>query len=280
MTMLMDGAIEAPRGLKGVVVAETGIGDVRGEEGYYHYRGRSATGLAEQHTLEEVWQLLFDGVLPADAESSRRFAAEIGAARQIPEQIARLLPGIAAVADPLDGLRSAVVLWGSVQRLRPVIDLSPNDRRTDALRLCAVVPTLLCALHRLRSGRQPVAPRPDLGVSANYLWMMTGREPTAAQARAVEQYLISTIDHGFNASTFTARVVASTGADVGACVVAAIGALSGPLHGGAPSRALDLIDEIGSADRIDAVIGDRARRGGADHGVRPRRCTAPPIPGR
>ena len=261
MTMLMDGAIEAPRGLKGVVVAETGIGDVRGEEGYYHYRGRSATGLAEQHTLEEVWQLLFDGVLPADAESSRRFAAEIGAARQIPEQIARLLPGIAAVADPLDGLRSAVVLWGSVQRLRPVIDLSPNDRRTDALRLCAVVPTLLCALHRLRSGRQPVAPRPDLGVSANYLWMMTGREPTAAQARAVEQYLISTIDHGFNASTFTARVVASTGADVGACVVAAIGALSGPLHGGAPSRALDLIDEIGSADRIDAVIGDRLDAG-------------------
>jgi citrate synthase len=117
-----------------------------------------------------------------------------------------------------------------------------------------VTPTLLCALHRLRHDQAPVEPRADLGYAANYLWMLTGEEPSAAHAGAVERYLISTIDHGFNASTFTARVVASTGADVGACVVAAIGALSGPLHGGAPSRALALLEAIGSPDRIDDVV--------------------------
>jgi citrate synthase len=127
--------------------------------------------------------------------------------------------------------------------------------------MCAVTPALLCALYRLRNGAPIVASRPDLGYAADYLWMLTGREPDAQQARAVEQYLVSTIDHGFNASTFTARVVASTGADFGACIVAAIGALSGPLHGGAPSRALALIDEIGTADRIDQVVRPKIEAG-------------------
>ncbi|HRB05335.1 MAG TPA: citrate/2-methylcitrate synthase, partial [Ilumatobacteraceae bacterium] len=131
----------------------------------------------------------------------------------------------------------------------------------DALFLCALTPTLLCALHRLRAGLDVVEPRNDLGYAANYLWMLTGTEPAAVHSRAVEQYLISTIDHGFNASTFTGRVVASTGADMGACVVAAIGALSGPLHGGAPSRALALLDEIGSPDRIEEVVAPMVERG-------------------
>jgi citrate synthase len=99
-----------------------------------------------------------------------------------------------------------------------------------------------------------IEPRDDLGYAANYLWMMSGVEPSAEHAGAVEHYMIATIDHGFNASTFTARVVASTGADFGACVVAAIGARSGPLHGGAPSRALALLDEIGAPHRIDEVV--------------------------
>ena len=124
----------------------------------------------------------------------------------------------------------------------------PSASLPSCRRCCAHC--IVCVRATLRSRRVP-----DLGAAANYLWMMTGRLPTEVQARAVEQYLVATIDHGFNASTFTARVVASTGADVGACVVAAIGALSGPLHGGAPSRALDLVDLIGSGDRIDEVVG-------------------------
>jgi citrate synthase len=138
--------------------------------------------------------------------------------------------------------------------MRAVLDASRDERRRDALVLAAVTPTLLAALHRLRSGDRPIAPRSDLGHAANYLWMLTGSEPTPQRSSAVERYLISTIDHGFNASTFTARVVASTGADVGSAVVAALGALSGPLHGGAPSRALELLEEIGSAERTEEVV--------------------------
>jgi citrate synthase len=106
----------------------------------------------------------------------------------------------------------------------------------------------------LRQGQEPIDPHPDLPYAANYLYMLTGEEPAAEIARAVEQYLISTIDHGFNASTFTARVITSTGADLGAAVVGGIGALSGPLHGGAPSRALDLLDAIGTPENADPYI--------------------------
>lgn len=110
-------------------------------------------------------------------------------------------------------------------------------------------------------GLEPVEPREDLPFAANYLYMLSGSEPEPARARAIEQYLISTVDHGFNASTFTARVIASTGADLAACLVGATGALSGPLHGGAPSRALDTLDAIGTPDRIDPWIRERVLAG-------------------
>jgi citrate synthase len=126
---------------------------------------------------------------------------------------------------------------------------------------CAVAPTLITALWRHRRGLEPIAPHPTLGYAANYLYMMLGQEPTAEQAAGVEKYLISTIDHGFNASTFTARVITSTGADLGAAVVGAIGALSGPLHGGAPSRALQMLDEIGTADRAEPWLRAAVERG-------------------
>ncbi|OEV30475.1 citrate (Si)-synthase, partial [Streptomyces nanshensis] len=160
------------------------------------------------------------------------------------------------------GLRTALSLAGAAAGLRPVYDLTPAERREDALAACALVPTLLTALHRLGRGLEPVEPREDLPYAANYLYMLTGEEPAPREARAVERYLISTVDHGFNASTFTGRVIASTGADVAACLTGAIGALSGPLHGGSPSRALDALDAIGTPDRIDAWIRARVREGG------------------
>jgi citrate synthase len=120
---------------------------------------------------------------------------------------------------------------------------------------------LLTSLYRLKLGEEPIAPREDLDYAANYLYMLTGREPAEREARAIERYLISTIDHGFNASTFTARVIASTGADLVACLVGAIGSLSGPLHGGAPSRALDTLDAIGTPDRVDGWITEHVRNG-------------------
>ena len=271
---LREGQIEVPRGLKGVVVARTEIGDVRGDEGFYHYRQYSAVDLAREATVEDVWFLLFEGRLPSVGERDA-FSAAMAPHREVPAEVAAVLPAIArSAASPLDGFRTALSLLAAHLGLRPVIDLDPDERKADAARLCAVTPTLLTALHRLRTGEEPVAPQPGLGWAENYLWMLDGRLPAPEAARAIESYLISTIDHGFNASTFTARVIASAGADVGACLVGAIGALSGPLHGGAPSRALDLLEEIGplagvadgvlhEADRarIDEVVGAKLRHG-------------------
>jgi citrate synthase len=256
-----EAVIEVPRGLKGVVVTETELGDVRGYQGFYHYRQYSAVELAQSRGLEDVWFLGLFGRLP-DGTERAELAAQVAAARHLPPEVLAALPVIAAAAGPpLDGLRTALSLLGAALGLRPVYDLDDDTRRRDAIALTAAVPTVLAGLHRLRQGLQPLEPRDDLGHAAAYLTMLTGQEPTAAQARAVEQYLVLTVDHGFNASTFTARVIASTGADVAACLVGAIGALSGPLHGGAPSRALDTLDDIATPDRIDPWVRSRVLSG-------------------
>lgn len=253
--------MEAPRGLKGVVVTTTALGDVRGLEGFYHYRQYSAVDLAAARSIEDVWLLLFDGALPS-REAGAAFAAEIRALRKLPPAVERALPAIAAGAStPLDGLRTALSLAGSARGCKPLLDLPMPERRADALYASAITPVLLTSLHRLMQGLEPIPARDDLDYAANYLYMLSGTEPDAKTARAIERYLISTIDHGFNASTFTARVIASTGADLVACLVGAIGSLSGPLHGGAPSRALDTLDAIGTPDRIDAWVRDHVARG-------------------
>ncbi len=244
---------DVPAGLEGVVVAETTIGDVRGQQGFYHYRQYSAVDLAETRSLEDVWHLLFRGELP-DATASGRFAASVRDRRTVPPGLSTLLPALARWGAPLDVLRTSVSLLGAELGWRPTLDIGTEELADDALTLCAVVPTILAAAHRLRQGEEPVEPHRELGFAANYLFMLTGEEPSELHARAIEQYMILTIDHGFNASTFTARVVTSTGADLAAAIVAAIGALSGPLHGGAPSRALDMLDAIGAPERADAYV--------------------------
>ncbi|MFD3656588.1 citrate/2-methylcitrate synthase [Streptomyces sp. NPDC058620] len=255
--------LDVPRGLAGVVVTDTALGDVRGREGFYHYRQYSAIELAQSRSFEDVWYLMFHGELP-DRAAREGFTARTAALRHLPAEVTEALPAIAragAVSGPLAGLRTALSLLGASAGFRPVYDIGAERRRDDALAACAAVPTVLTALYRLGQGLGPVEPRDDLPYAANYLYMLTGSEPDAARVRAVEQYLISTIDHGFNASTFTGRVVASTGADVAACLVASVGALSGPLHGGAPSRALDTLDAIGTPDRVDGWIRERVLAG-------------------
>lgn len=259
------GPPEVPRGLKGVVVADTEVGDVRGGEGFYHYRQHSAIDLARERPLEDVWRLLVDGALPQTRDERNAFRAEVAPLAAMPAAVRPLLPHIAATSTPLDGLRTALSMIAAADDMRPTIDIDHTRRRHDALRLCAVTPTILAALWRLRHGDTPIEPDPRLGWAAAYLTMLTGSTPPDEHVRAIEQYLITTVDHGFNASTFTARVVTSTGADVGAAIVAALGALSGPLHGGAPSRALALLDEIRAAggDRaaIDAIVRPRIESG-------------------
>jgi citrate synthase len=251
---------DVPAGLEGVVVAETTVGDVRGREGFFHYREYSAVDLAEQRSLEDVWYLLFRGELP-DATASDAFAAAVRPLRTLPPGLAALLPALSRQGAPLDVLRTAVSVLGAELAWPPTHDIGAEDLYDQALGLCAVVPTILAAAHRLREGHEPLVPRDDLAFAANYLYMLTGHVPSEQHARAVEQYMILTIDHGFNASTFTARVITSTGADLGAAIVGAIGALSGPLHGGAPSRALDLLDAIGTSDRAEAYIRPLVERG-------------------
>ncbi|MHB8671275.1 MAG: citrate synthase [Acidimicrobiales bacterium] len=260
----VEGSLQdVPKGLAGVVVAETEVGDVRGMEGFYHYRQYNAVELCEKRSLEDVWHLLFEGSLPT-REQHQRFCDEIRPLRAVPDSVKDLLPAIARAGDhfiPLDALRTAVSLVAYASDFKPSLDIDRVALRANAMRISAVIPTLIMALYRLNRGEEPIEPHPDLPYSANYLYMLTGEVPDPDHARGVEQYQISTIDHGFNASTFTARVITSTGADLGSAVVGAIGALSGPLHGGAPSRALDMLDAIGTPDRAEEWIRNAVQHG-------------------
>ncbi len=258
-----DALIEVPRGLTNVVVTETELSDVRGQEGFYHYRQFSATDLARGRSVEDVWSLLLDGALP-DPAQHESFVAEVADASRLSDDLRRILPLIAATtpdADALAGLRVALAMEGAQRGLRPLYDLAPEQRRTDLMALASKVPTIVAALTRLADGQPPVQPKPELGYVANYLYMLQDREPSQAHVDALSAYLVAAIDHGFNASTFTARVIASTGADAASCLVGALGSLSGPLHGGAPSRALDTLDAIGTPENIDSWISERVRAG-------------------
>ncbi|HUS62825.1 MAG TPA: citrate/2-methylcitrate synthase, partial [Acidimicrobiales bacterium] len=254
---------DVPKGLAGVVVAETEVGDVRGQEGFYHYRQYNAVELADKRTLEDVWHLLFEGELPTPAQRTA-FVEEIKPLRVIPDSVRDVLPAIAKAGSrfiPLDALRTAVSLVGYAGDFKPSLDIDHAALRANAMQVCAVIPTLIMALYRLNQGLEPIAPHPDLPYGANYLYMQSGEVPDPDIARAVEQYQITTIDHGFNASTFTARVITSSGADLAAAVVGGIGALSGPLHGGAPSRALELLETIGTVDKARPYIENAVRNG-------------------
>ncbi|NUR48219.1 MAG: citrate synthase/methylcitrate synthase, partial [Hamadaea sp.] len=168
----MPELVTVPRGLAGVVVTDTTIGHVRGLEGFYHYRQYSAIDLAERRTLEDVWALLIDGALPAAS-----LQEEIAPLRHIPPVVAAALPSIAAASssvDPMGGLRAALAVAGLAAGAKPLYDTSPPERRSQAMRLCALTPSLLAALYRLRLGLEVVEPRDDLPHAANYLYMITG----------------------------------------------------------------------------------------------------------
>ena len=253
--------IAVPPGLKGLVVADTTVGDVRGAEGFYHYREHSALDLVEHCTLEEVWHLLLTGDLPAPEEASA-FAEELAPLRVLDDATLDLVEREASTGitgAPLAQLRT--VLSHLATGSPPTYGASPAAVRAEALRMAAATPTILAALHRRGAGLPAVAPDPTLSAAADWLWMVTGERPTPEVERAINRYLVATVDHGFNNSTFAARVVASSGADVGSALCAALGAFSGPLHGGAPDRALEALDQIGTVDRAPAWVRERVAAG-------------------
>ncbi|GAA4392637.1 citrate/2-methylcitrate synthase [Tsukamurella soli] len=247
----MTEQITVPRGLKNVVVADTALGDVRGAEGFYHYRRYDAVTLAKTASFEAVWHLMLFGELPGP-DGEEAFARRVGVLREVPGTVVDLVRSHAGPSiDPLHVLRLAIAAMGLADR--PMYDLDEEERRAAALRYAAAAPTILAAAHRVSQGLPVLAPDPAAGHAADYLRMSTG---TAApdDVAALQTYLIATVDHGFNASTFAGRVVASTGSDMASCLLGAVGAFLGPLHGGAPSRALAALDEIGDPANTRAWV--------------------------
>jgi citrate synthase len=234
-------------GLDGVVAAATALCDVDGERGELVIAGYGVGELAGRAAFEETTWLLWHGRLPVEAELAD-FRAELAAARALPDSAVRLLRDCAARgSDPMDALRIAA---GTISLV--------SDRPTA---IVARMPTIVAAFWRLRTGAEPIAARLDLGHAANFLYMLNGEVPDRERVRGLETYLNTVVDHGLNASTFTARVITSTGSDLVSAVVGALGALKGPLHGGAPGPALDMVFEIGDASRAEEVLRRKVQAG-------------------
>jgi citrate synthase len=221
-------------GLEGVVVAETRLSDVDGERGRLVVRGHDVEALAERADFEAVCALLWDGALP-DAGAHAELRAALGRARV--RAFARL-PSLGDALDSSDGMEA---LRGGLAHLRASA-IPASDLRVE---LTAAVAVLAAAWARLQRGASPVAPDPTLGHAADFLRMSSALGSDPARSRALDAYLVTAADHGMNASTFTARVVASTDSDTVSAVVAALGALKGPRHGGAPGPVLAMLDAIG-----------------------------------
>jgi citrate synthase len=235
---------------------------VLGRKGFYHYRGYNAVDVARRGRVEDAWHLLMCGDLPTAAQREE-FARQTEAMRELPAGVAELLPSIARLSPPgsLASLRSAISVTSQAMGCLPWTDQADAETAEQGARLCAIMPVLAAQLFRLASGQHVIEPRADLGYSDNYLYMITGTVPDDRARYAVERYLMLTIDHGFNNSTFTSRVIASSGADLGAIVSGALGALSGPFHGGAPARVFYMLDAIGTPDNAERWLRRAIERG-------------------
>ena len=239
-----------PRGLEGVVAAETRLSHVDGQNGVLIVAGYSIEELAAHATFEQAAHLLWRGHLPSGDEL-KRLSADMAEQRELSPVTLEVIRA-AAKAPPIDVLRMACATLSL--GLSDPNAITPEADFAAAMRLAACFPTIVAAHGRLARGEKPLAPRKDLSLAANFLYMVHGREPDPAAAHALDAYWVTVMDHGMNASTFTARVIASTRSDMVSSVTGALGALKGPLHGGAPGPVLDMLVDIKSADRAEAWI--------------------------
>lgn len=244
-------------GLEGVIAAETRLSRVDGQAGRLTIAGFPLEALAGNATFEETIYLLWHDTLP-DENVLADFRGALAARRSLPEATEKLLAAAAEErVSVVDALRMAA---GSLSLASPTDDPGGNAEQ-DALRLIAAFPTIVAAFWRLRQGQSPISPRADLGHAANYLYMLFDEEPSPERTRGLETYLNTVVEHGFNASTFAARVIISTRSDMISAIVGALGALKGPLHGGAPGPALDMVFEIGEIGKAEAAIRQKIERG-------------------
>jgi citrate synthase len=233
-------------GLEGVVAGETSLSFIDGDEGRLLYRGYRIGDLVRHGTYPAVANLLWTG----DWDPAHRLPTA-----PVPPAVMDVLRALPATAKPMDALRTAVSAWGATQ------DLPWPPTVEHARALTAFSPSALAAFARLREGKDPIEPDPSLDLVEGFLYQLNGSRPDPATARALDAYFIVGAEHGFNASTFTSRVIISTRSDIASAVAGAIGTMKGPLHGGAPSEVVDQLAEVGSADQAEQWVRDALARG-------------------
>jgi citrate synthase len=233
-------------GLEGVLAARTSISLVDGQNGRLVYRGYDIADLAEKATFEEIAYLLWHGELP-DEDEVHGLHQGLAERRRLSAAAEATLRGMPGESGPMDVLRTVLSAQGVGPRL-----VKPDLEQ--AISVTAVLPTILAGFNRQRRGLAALEPRADLGQAANYLYMLTGEEPRPEHARALDTYFVLLADHGMNASTFAARVIASTDSDLVSSLTGAIGALKGPAHGGAPSLVIDQLEKIGTPEKAESWL--------------------------
>ena len=239
------------RGLDGVIIDTSQICSIDGVKGELIYRGYDIRELADKASFEEVIYLLWNGELPTKGELEA-FQTSLKPFFEVPRPVLELLRHFPADSSPMHALRTAV---SSLAASDPESEGVEHDNiYRIGLKLTAQVITLTAALERLREGKEPVEPHPDLGLAANFLYMTSGEEPTAAAVRVMDVALVLHAEHGSNASTFVARATASTLTDMYSAITAAIGSLKGPLHGGANTAVMNMLEEIGSVEAVEGYI--------------------------
>jgi citrate synthase len=258
----------AKGGLQGVVAAQSEICFIDGEAGRLVYRGYEIGDLVEGASFEEVAYLLWDGKLPNKNELAT-LKQQLAASMSLPPHVMNILKALPAATQPMDALRTAVSALASGDA-----DLTSNEaaaNRRKAVRLTAQFPTVVCAYHRLRNNQQPIAPDPALSLAGNFLYMMNGKKPHDTLVRVMDAALTLHAEHGMNASTFTARVIAATLADMHAAITGALGALKGPLHGGANEAVMQLLLQCGDADsaerKVKEMLANKQKVAGFGHRV-------------
>jgi len=254
----MEKGTVVDRGLEGVIVGKTELSNVEGTEGRLTYRGYDIHDLAPHATYEEVCYLLLFGQLPNKAQLED-FKIRLATNRMLPQPVLDMMHGIPKTAWPMDVLRTMV---SALAFFEPHASdgTHPSNART-AIALIAKAATVVAAWDRIRRGLDPVEPLPSLGHAANFLYMRSGEKPIREAERALDTYFVLLADHSYNASTFAARVTASTRADVYGAATSALATLEGDLHGGAPGKVMTMLLEIGKPERAEAYVRELVERG-------------------
>lgn len=238
-------------GLAGVIVADSELSYIDGLEGVLRYRGYNISDLAQHATYEEVMHLLWFGGLP-NREQLEALNVRLIGERTIHHGVLTLMSAFPNWPEPIEVLRTAVSALSSYDSESEVN--SPDANLRKAIRLVAKMPTIVASYCRLRDGKEPLSPDPTLGHAANFLYMVSGEKPSALKEQAMNMAMVSMSDHGLNASTFAARVIAATLSDMYSAVTGAIGALKGPLHGAANRGSMEMMLEIGEVNRVEAYV--------------------------